>query len=171
MFVTTRIAAVDLLTERLPPSRVAGLYVANGHRITDMSGEAFVVRLFRSGNRRGFVRALTDRPGDLTRGFHAIERAMKALMVRHLNLWPRFHLGRVLPLPNPFKTCVESGACCQAGSALSCTITNRFQVLLSISFGGGTPGSARRSGRARPRGGGAAAAADAGYSADTGGRA
>jgi hypothetical protein len=30
MFVTTRIAAVDLLTERLPPSRVAGLYVANG---------------------------------------------------------------------------------------------------------------------------------------------
>ena len=81
------------MTERLPASRVAGLVVANGHRITDMSGEAFVVRLFRSGNRRGFVRALTDKPGELTRGFHSIERAMKALMVRNLNLWPRFHLG------------------------------------------------------------------------------
>ena len=93
LFVTTRIAAVDLLTDRLPASRVAGLVVANGHRVTDESGEAFVVRLFRSGNRRGFVRALTDRPGDLSRGFHGLERAMKALMVRHLNLWPRFHLG------------------------------------------------------------------------------
>ena len=93
MFVTTRIAAVDMLTERLPPARVAGLVVANGHRITDASGEAFVVRLFRADNRRGFVRALTDRPGELVRGFNSIERAMKALMVRHLNLWPRFHLG------------------------------------------------------------------------------
>jgi DNA excision repair protein ERCC-4 len=60
--------------------------LANGHRITDMSGEAFVVRLFRSGNRRGFVRALTDRPGDLTRGLGAIERAMKALMVGRCRL-------------------------------------------------------------------------------------
>ena len=93
MFVTTRIAAVDMLTERLPPAGVAGLVVANGHRITDASGEAFVVRLFRAGNRRGFVRALTDRPGELVRGFNSIERAMKALMVRNLNLWPRFHLG------------------------------------------------------------------------------
>ena len=93
MFVTTRIAAVDMLTERLPPASVAGLVVANGHRITDASGEAFVVRLFRAGNRRGFVRALTDRPGELVRGFNSIERAMKALMVRNLNLWPRFHLG------------------------------------------------------------------------------
>ena len=94
MFVTTRIAAVDMLTERLPPASVAGLVVANGHPITDASGEAFVVRLFRAGNRRGFVRALTDRPGELVRGFNSIERAMKALMVLNLNLWPgSFHLG------------------------------------------------------------------------------
>ena len=93
MFVTTRIAAVDILSERLPPTRVAGLVVGNAHRVTDFSGEAFVARLFRAGNRVGFVRGLTDRPGDLVRGFNGVERAMKALMVRRVNLWPRFHLG------------------------------------------------------------------------------
>ena len=93
MFVTTRIAAVDILSERLPPARVAGLVVGNAHRVTDFSGEAFVARLFRAGNRVGFVRGLTDRPGDLVRGFNGVERAMKALMVRRVNLWPRFHLG------------------------------------------------------------------------------
>ena len=93
MFVTTRIAAVDILSERLPPTRVAGLVVGNAHRVTDFSGEAFVARLFRAGNRLGFVRGLTDRPGDLVRGFNGVERAMKALMVRRVNLWPRFHLG------------------------------------------------------------------------------
>lgn len=78
-----------------------------------MSGEAFVVRLFRSGNRRGFVRAVTDKPGELTRGFHSIERAMKALMVRTLNLWPRFHLtvgGFRSALVSPFFRAASLGA-------------------------------------------------------------
>ena len=52
-----------------------------------------MARLFRAGNRVGFVRGLTDRPGDLVRGFNGVERAMKALMVRRVNLWPRFHLA------------------------------------------------------------------------------
>ena len=46
MFVTTRIATVDMLAERLPPSRVAGLVIASAHRV-EFSGEAFAVRLFR----------------------------------------------------------------------------------------------------------------------------
>jgi DNA excision repair protein ERCC-4 len=93
LFVTTRIAAVDILSERLPPRDILGVVVCNAHRVTDFSGEAFVIRLFRAGNRTGFVRALTDRPGDLVRGFNSVERGMKALMVRRLNIWPRFHLG------------------------------------------------------------------------------
>ena len=93
LFVTTRIAAVDILRNSLPPGNIAGVIICNAHRVTDFSGEAFVVRLFRSGNRLGFVRGITDRPGDLVRGFNSVERAMKALMVRNINLWPRFHLG------------------------------------------------------------------------------
>jgi DNA excision repair protein ERCC-4 len=93
LFVTTRIAVVDILGDRLLPKEIAGVVVCNAHRVTDFSGEAFVVRLFRTGNRVGFVRGITDRPGDLSRGFNGTERAMKSLMVRSLNLWPRFHLG------------------------------------------------------------------------------
>ena len=91
-FITTRIASVDLLTKRLDPAKVRGIIVCGAHRTHDSSGEGFVVRLFREGNRRGFVRAITDRPGDLTKGFNSVERCLKALMVTTIHLWPRFHL-------------------------------------------------------------------------------
>jgi len=91
-FVTTRIASVDLLTKRLDPKRVRGVIVCGAHRTHETSGEGFVVRLFREGNRHGFVRAISDRPGELTKGFNSIERCLKALMLTTINLWPRFHL-------------------------------------------------------------------------------
>ena len=91
-FVTTRIASVDLLSGRLGAERVRGVIVCGAHRTTETSGEGFVVRLFREGNRSGYVRAISDRPGDLTRGFSSIERCLKALMLTRVHLWPRFHL-------------------------------------------------------------------------------
>jgi len=91
-FVTTRIASVDLLSGRLDPKRVRGVIVCGAHRTTETSGEGFVVRLFREGNRNGYVRAISDRPGNLTRGFNSVERCMKALMLTRIHLWPRFHL-------------------------------------------------------------------------------
>lgn len=91
-FVTTRIASVDFLSGRLGAGRVRGVIVCGAHRTTETSGEGFVVRLFREGNRSGYVRAISDRPGELTRGFSSIERCMKALMLTRVHLWPRFHL-------------------------------------------------------------------------------
>ena len=65
----------------------------NAHRVTDTCGEAFAVRLLRSGgNAAAFVRAFSDRPGELCRGFSAPEKVLKALMLRHMFLWPRFHM-------------------------------------------------------------------------------
>jgi DNA excision repair protein ERCC-4 len=74
-FVTTRIASVDLLSGRLDPKRVRGVIVCGAHRTTETSGEGFVVRLFREGNRNGYVRAISDRPGNLTRGLTALSGA------------------------------------------------------------------------------------------------
>jgi len=91
-FVTTRIASVDLLSGRLDAKRVRGVIVCSAHRTTETSGEGFVVRLFREGNRTGYVRAISDRPGQLTRGFNSVERCLKALMLTRIHLWPRFHL-------------------------------------------------------------------------------
>jgi DNA excision repair protein ERCC-4 len=70
------------------------LVVVNAHRVTATSGEAFAVRLLRgSGNATAFVRALSDRPGELCRGFCTAESVLKALLLRNVYLWPRFHLS------------------------------------------------------------------------------
>ena len=66
----------------------------NAHRVTDTCGEAFAVRLLRSGgNAAAFVRAFSDRPGELCRGFSGPEKVLKALMLRRMYLWPRFHMA------------------------------------------------------------------------------
>lgn len=60
----------------------------------DTSGESFAVRLLRGGgNSAAFVRAFSDRPGALCHGFSGVEKVLKALLLRHLYLWPRFHLS------------------------------------------------------------------------------
>ncbi|KAL0051045.1 hypothetical protein WJX82_001096 [Trebouxia sp. C0006] len=66
------------------------MVIMNAHRVTDSSGEAFAVRLFRMANKHGFVRAFTDQPTGFASGFNKIEKTMKALYVRRLFLWPRY---------------------------------------------------------------------------------
>jgi len=123
LFVTTRILVVDLLTQRLLPGSISGLLICNAHRVTDTCGEAFTVRLLRGGgNDSAFVRAFSDRPGDLARGFSTAQRVLRALLLRHLYLWPRFHLAvrqvleerppqvveLRLPLPRPVRLIQEA---------------------------------------------------------------
>ncbi|CAM6083895.1 unnamed protein product [Calypogeia fissa] len=91
--ITSRILIVDLLNERVPLQNVAGIIVANAHRITETCAEAFILRLYRQANRKGFVRAFTDRPQAMASGFSKTERIMKSLFVRRLYLWPRFQLS------------------------------------------------------------------------------
>lgn len=90
LFVTTRIVVVDMLTQRLPPHRIAGMLVMNAHRASDASGEGFAVRLLRGENRDAFVRGLSDEPGLAGRGLSGLERVMRALWVKEVYLWPRF---------------------------------------------------------------------------------
>jgi len=95
MFVTTRILVVDLLSGRLSPNDIAGIYVLNAHRVTDSSGEGFVVRLFRTqgGSTSGFVRGFSDFPSSFTSEFGKTEKVMKALYAKRLHLWPRFQVA------------------------------------------------------------------------------
>lgn len=93
MFVTTRILVVDLLSGRLSPSDIAGIYVLNAHRATDSSGEGFVVRLYRNGNSTGFVRGFSDAPSSFSSEFGKMEKVMKALYTKRLHLWPRFQIA------------------------------------------------------------------------------
>jgi DNA excision repair protein ERCC-4 len=50
----------------------AGIIVLNAHRVTDTNGEGFAVRLFRSGNTGGYVRAFSDMPTAFAGGFNKV---------------------------------------------------------------------------------------------------
>lgn len=43
------------------------------YRMNETSGEGFVVRLFREGNRKGYVWVISDCFGDLMCGFNSVE--------------------------------------------------------------------------------------------------
>jgi len=76
LFVTTRILVVDMLNARIQGQHIAGMVIMNAHRVTDSSGEAFAVRLFRMANKHGFVRAFTDQPTGFASGFNKVPAAI-----------------------------------------------------------------------------------------------
>jgi DNA excision repair protein ERCC-4 len=91
--VTSRILIVDLLNNILSPKDVDGLLIAHAEEVTYDSTEAFIVRIYASQKRRdqSFIKAFTDAPDRLFSGFAKIDKTLKALQVRRLHLYPRFH--------------------------------------------------------------------------------
>ena len=55
------------------------MLVVNAHLVQDTTGEGFAVRLFRKGNQRGFVRALSDQPSSFVAGFNKVSFVPLAL--------------------------------------------------------------------------------------------
>jgi len=77
-------------------------------RVSATSTEAFILRLFRQSNSEGFIKAFSDSPESFSSGFATLEKTMKLLYLRKVNLWPRWVLllYRTLhlypcPLPPP----------------------------------------------------------------------
>ncbi|KAF6153015.1 hypothetical protein GIB67_021620 [Kingdonia uniflora] len=91
-FITSRILIVDLLNSKVPTSRIAGILVLNAHNMSETCTEAFIVRVFRSFNWKGYVRVFSDKPQGMVSGFAKVERIMKCLGLRRLHLWPRFQV-------------------------------------------------------------------------------
>uniref|UniRef100_A0A452TCB5 DNA repair endonuclease XPF n=1 Tax=Ursus maritimus TaxID=29073 RepID=A0A452TCB5_URSMA len=81
IFATSRILVVDFLTDRIPSDLITGILVYRAHRIIESCQEAFILRLFRQKNKRGFIKAFTDNAVAFDTGFC------------HLYLWPRFHVA------------------------------------------------------------------------------
>ncbi|KAL3684114.1 hypothetical protein R1sor_002136 [Riccia sorocarpa] len=91
--ITARILIVDMLNEKVPLQKVAGIIVCNCHKVTETCAEAFILRLYRQSNKTGFIKGFTDKPQQMVAGFGKTERVMKSLFVRKLSLWPRFQLA------------------------------------------------------------------------------
>uniref|UniRef100_A0A8B9YUH0 DNA repair endonuclease XPF n=1 Tax=Bos mutus grunniens TaxID=30521 RepID=A0A8B9YUH0_BOSMU len=92
IFATSRILVVDFLTDRIPSDLIT-ILVYRAHRIIESCQEAFILRLFRQKNKRGFIKAFTDNAVAFDTGFCHVERVMRNLFVRKLYLWPRFHVA------------------------------------------------------------------------------
>jgi len=109
--ITSRILIVDLLSNIADAQDIDGFLVAHGDQVTEQSTEAFILRIFHSQklaaspvildkkssgeavtqNPTGFVKAFTDAPDSLMSGFAKVDKILKALRVRQLYLYPRFH--------------------------------------------------------------------------------
>lgn len=91
--ITSRILIVDLLDNTLSPKDVDGMLIGHADHVNNNSTEAFIVRIYTSQKQRDrcFIKAFTDNPEYLLSGFAKIDKTLKALQVRHLYLYPRFH--------------------------------------------------------------------------------
>jgi DNA excision repair protein ERCC-4 len=92
VIATAPILIVDCLNGRVNAKHISGLIVNDAHRVSDTSREAFIVRLFRTSNQSGFVKAFSEQPELLSGEFGKVEKILKSLFLRKLFLWPRFHL-------------------------------------------------------------------------------
>lgn len=90
-FVTTRILVMDMLKKRIPIEKITGIIVLRAQKILESCQEAFVLRLYRQSNKTGFIKGFTNNVHSFTVGYGHIERVMRALFVKELYIWPRFH--------------------------------------------------------------------------------
>lgn len=90
--VTSRILIVDMLNNVVDVGKVTGILVLNAEHVSENSVEAFILRLFRSRNKHGFVKALSSEPKQIYRGFNALSNKLRVLRVSRVSLWPRFRI-------------------------------------------------------------------------------
>ena len=92
--ITSRILITDLLTNVVTANEIAGMLVHRADQVTDESTEAFILRIFHSQKQpqcSGFVKGFSESPENLLSGFAKVDKVLKALRVRKLYLYPRFH--------------------------------------------------------------------------------
>ncbi|KAI4866337.1 DNA repair protein [Hypoxylon rubiginosum] len=90
--ITSRILVVDLLTGLLNPETITGLIILHADKVIATSLEAFILRVYRQKNKKGFLKAFSDNPDPFTIGFSPLSTMMRNLFLRKASLWPRFHV-------------------------------------------------------------------------------
>ncbi|KAJ5924193.1 DNA repair protein [Penicillium verhagenii] len=93
MSVTSRILVTDLLSKLLDPEKVTGMVILHADKVVATSLEAFIVRIYRQSNKRGFLKAFSESPEPFTTGFAPLANMLRNLFLRKASLWPRFHVA------------------------------------------------------------------------------
>eukprot|EP00941_MAST-03F_sp_MAST-3F-sp1_P005553 g5553.t1 len=92
IFVTNSVLLNDLLTQRLDATIVTGFLINQAERVASAGQAGFILRIYRRSNQTGFVKAFSESPEQLVNGFSKAEKVLRALSVRQLYLFPRFHV-------------------------------------------------------------------------------
>ena len=90
--VTSRILIVDLLSGVLHPNKVTGMVVLNVDTLKNYSNESFILEIYRSQNRWGFIKGFSESPESFTMEFSPLLKRMKELRFQNVLLWPRFRV-------------------------------------------------------------------------------
>ncbi|ODV63101.1 ssDNA endodeoxyribonuclease RAD1 ASCRUDRAFT_31547 [Ascoidea rubescens DSM 1968] len=98
---TSRIFVVDLLSEIIDPNLITGLIFLHPETISEISNESFIINLYHSKNKWGFIKALCDSPryllntglNDKTGGnLNPLQIMLRNMNLKKCLLWPRFHV-------------------------------------------------------------------------------
>ncbi|KAJ5094696.1 DNA repair protein [Penicillium angulare] len=90
--VTSRILVTDLLSKLLEPEKVTGMVILHADKVVATSLKAFIVRIYRQSNKRGFLKAFSEAPEPFTTGFAPLANMLRNLFLQKASLWPRFHV-------------------------------------------------------------------------------
>jgi DNA excision repair protein ERCC-4 len=82
-----------IFVELLDPEKITGMIILHADKVVATSLEAFIVRVYRQSNKRGFLKAFSDSPEPFTTGFAPLANMLKNLFLRKASLWPRFHVS------------------------------------------------------------------------------
>ena len=93
IILSARVLLMDLLHSRIPIPLITGIMIQNAHKVSEYGMEAFCLYLLRKQNESAFIKAFSDDPESLIRGFSKAEKILKTLRVSNLFLYPRFHVG------------------------------------------------------------------------------
>lgn len=90
--VTSRILIVDLLSGVLHPNKITGLVILNAESLKEYSNESFILEIYRSVNKWGFVKAFSESAESFVMEFSPLMKKMKDLRLKNVLLWPRFRV-------------------------------------------------------------------------------
>lgn len=81
-----------MLNSKVELGRIIGIAVLHAEEVTPTSIEAFIIRVFRKSNTKGFVKAFSEEPEYFTHGFSPLQTVLSQLKIRNVFLWPRFRV-------------------------------------------------------------------------------
>ncbi|CCH60780.1 hypothetical protein TBLA_0D02790 [Henningerozyma blattae CBS 6284] len=90
--VTSRILIVDLLSGIVHPDNITGMIVLNSETLKEYSNESFILEIYRSKNKWGFIKAFSESAEAFTMEFSPLMKKMKDLRLKNVLLWPRFRV-------------------------------------------------------------------------------